>query len=76
VDNGRSVAYSYDALYRLTNAVTVGSTNYPKWGLGFTYDRYGNRTAQSISAGCVSPMVCPTNSVGIDTTTNRRSFCP
>jgi hypothetical protein len=63
VDSGRNVTYTYDALYRLTSAVTNGSTGYPKWGLSFTYDRYGNRTAQSISAGCVAPMACPTNSL-------------
>jgi len=35
----------------------------PTWKLGLTYDRYGNRTAQSISAGCVAPQTCPTNSL-------------
>jgi RHS repeat-associated protein len=71
VDNGRSVTFSYDNLARLTNAVTVGSTAYPKWGLSFTYDAYGNRTQQSISAGCVAPMTCPTNLVAVSTATNR-----
>jgi YD repeat-containing protein len=28
VDNGRTVAYSYDALHRLSTALTAGSTNY------------------------------------------------
>jgi RHS repeat-associated protein len=76
VDNGRSVSYVYDALGRITNATTVGSTGYPKWGLSWTYDRYGNRTVQSISAGCVAPMTCPTNSVSIDVNTNRISGSP
>jgi RHS repeat-associated protein len=76
VDNGRSASYSYDALYRLSSAVTTGSTAYPQWGLSMTYDRYGNRTAQSISAGCVAPMRCPTNSVTVDVTTNRISGSP
>ncbi len=71
VDTGRNATYTYDALARLSTAVTNGSTTYPKWGLSFTYDRYGNRTAQSISSGCVAPMVCPSNSVTADTTTNR-----
>lgn len=70
VDNGRSQTYTYDALYRLATAVTTGSSNYPQWGLSMTYDRYGNRTAQSIYSGCVAPMTCPTNSVAVSATTN------
>ena len=66
VDNGRTVAYTYDYLSRLSTAVTVGSTNYAKWGLSFTYDRYGNRTAQSVTSG-----TAPSNSVAVSTTTNR-----
>jgi RHS repeat-associated protein len=65
VDSGRSITYTYDALNRLSAAVTTGSTNYPKWGLSFTYDRYGNRTAQSVTAG-----TAPANSVVVSTTTN------
>ena len=61
----------YHSLYRLSTAVTNGSTNYPKWGLSWNYDRYGNRNAQSVISGCVAPMTCPTNSVAIDGTTNR-----
>jgi RHS repeat-associated protein len=71
VDNARSVSYTFDALNRLTQAVTAGDAAYPRWGLAMTYDRYGNRTAQSIFSGCVAPMTCPTNSVTIDATTNR-----
>jgi RHS repeat-associated protein len=71
VDNGRSVTFGYDNLARLANAVTLGSTAYPKWGLSFNYDAYGNRTQQSISTGCVAPMNCPTNSVAVSTGTNR-----
>jgi YD repeat-containing protein len=39
------VSYTYDQLNRLATAVsaTGGTTN---WGLGFSYDVYGNRTAQ------------------------------
>jgi RHS repeat-associated protein len=61
---GRSVAYTYDALHRLKSAVTTGSTQFPQWGLSWTYDRYGNRTAQSVTAGSA-----PSNSVSA--TTNR-----
>jgi RHS repeat-associated protein len=50
-DSGRSVAYTFDALGRLLTANTTGSTQYPAWGLSWTYDRYGNRTNQTVTAG-------------------------
>jgi RHS repeat-associated protein len=49
--SGRSVAYTYDQLGRLLTANTTGSAQYPAWGLSWTYDRYGNRTAQTVTAG-------------------------
>lgn len=71
VENGRTATYTYDALARLSTAVTTGSTNYPKWGLSWTYDQYGNRLKQNTIPGtCVSPMSCPTNSVTVDPTSN------
>src|SRR5262249_40801370 len=51
VDSGRNVALGYDALNRITSAVTTGSTNYPKWGLTWAYDRYGNRLNQTQTYG-------------------------
>jgi len=44
------VSYTYDQLNRLATAVsaTGGTTN---WGLSFSYDVYGNRTAQTVTAG-------------------------
>jgi len=51
VDSGRTVNYTFDSLQRLSTAVTNGSTNYPRWGLSWTYDRFGNRTAQTVTAG-------------------------
>jgi len=75
VDNGRTATYTYDSLYRLTNAATTGSTNYPAWGLSETYDRYGNRSAQGTSSGCAGNF-CPTNSVTITAATNRISGSP
>jgi RHS repeat-associated protein len=68
VDNGRSVTYTYDALYRLSTATTTGSTNYPAWGLSMIYDRYGNRTDQNQTVG--NP---PTNHILISAATNRIS---
>lgn len=66
VDNGRSVSYTYDALARITAAITVGSVNYPQWGLSWTYDAYGNRLTQTVTAGSA-----PANSVTVSATTNR-----
>jgi RHS repeat-associated protein len=51
VDSGRTAAYTYDPLGRIASAVTNGSTNYPKWGLSWGYDRYGNRLNQTVTAG-------------------------
>jgi RHS repeat-associated protein len=68
---GRSVTYTYDALYRLTAATTSGSTQFPAWGLSWTYDRYGNRTNQNANTGN-PPQHHPT----IDASTNRISgYC-
>ncbi len=44
---GRSVTYTYDTLHRLKSAVTQGSVGFPKWGLSWSYDRYGNRLSQT-----------------------------
>ena len=63
---GRSVSYTYDPLARLKTAGTTGSTAYPQWGLSWTYDRYGNRTAQNVTAGSA-----PMNSLSISTANNR-----
>jgi RHS repeat-associated protein len=66
VDGGRSTAYGYDALSRLVNASTAGSTNYAAWGLSWTYDQYGNRTQQQVTAGTAPP-----NSVIVNPATNQ-----
>jgi RHS repeat-associated protein len=71
VDSGCTVSYSYDYLARLLSAVTNGDTAYPRWGLSFSYDRYGNRTQQTVTAGSA-----PSNSVTIDSMTNRISGSP
>ena len=55
VDNGRSAVYGYDALNRLTSAITTGSTSYPAWGLSESFDRYGNRLNQTVTAGSGPP---------------------
>jgi len=66
VDSGRSMTYTYDSLERLTTALSQGSTNYPQWGLSWTFDRYGNRLSQAVTAGSG-----PTNSVAVNPATNQ-----
>ncbi|HKV78500.1 MAG TPA: RHS repeat-associated core domain-containing protein [Candidatus Sulfotelmatobacter sp.] len=51
VDSGRTANYTYDALARVTSAKTNGSTGYPQWGLSWSYDRYGNRLSETVTAG-------------------------
>jgi RHS repeat-associated protein len=66
VDAGRTAKYTYDAWNRLLTASTAGSTNYPAWGLSWSYDRYGNRLSQAVTAG-----TAPSNTVTASVTTNR-----
>jgi RHS repeat-associated protein len=66
VDAGRGATYGYDALNRLNSALTTGSATYSQWGLSWSYDQNGNRTAQSVTAGAAPP-----NSVSVNASTNR-----
>jgi RHS repeat-associated protein len=66
IQPGRTANYTYDALNRLGTAVTNGSTGYSQWGLSWTYDRYGNRTAQTPTAG-----TAPSSSLSVNPTSNR-----
>jgi RHS repeat-associated protein len=65
VQPGRSVTYTYDSLYRLKTALTTGSGQYPPWGLSWDHDRYGNATAQNVTAGSA-----PSYAVTLSPTTN------
>ena len=47
----RSANYSYDSLGRLIAERTAGSSSSPQWGLAQSYDRYGNRLSQTVTAG-------------------------
>jgi RHS repeat-associated protein len=51
VDSGRSVGYSYDPIQRMASAKSCGSTAFPQWGLSESYDRFGNRLTQAVTAG-------------------------
>ncbi len=59
---GEEVNYTYDSLSRLIAASTTG----PEWGLSFTYDGFGNKTAQTVTKG-----TGPQNSLTISGATNR-----
>jgi RHS repeat-associated protein len=45
--SGEEVTYQYDTLNRLIAASTTG----PEWGQGYTYDGFGNMSAQSVTKG-------------------------
>jgi RHS repeat-associated protein len=62
--SGEDVTYQYDSLNRLISAVTVG----PEWGQSFTYDGFGNLTAQTVTKGSA-----PAMSINVDAATNRVS---
>ncbi|HKW18904.1 MAG TPA: RHS repeat-associated core domain-containing protein [Terriglobales bacterium] len=68
VQSGRSISYAYDLLGRLINASTTGSSSYPAWGVSETYDRYSNRTNQTVIAGSGYGL-----SLTVDPATNRIS---
>ncbi len=61
-DPTRSLAFTYDSFQRIESAQTDG----PHWGLNWSYDRYGNRLAQTLAKGSA-----PQVSLGVDPTTNR-----
>ncbi|MCX6620682.1 MAG: polymorphic toxin type 44 domain-containing protein, partial [Acidobacteria bacterium] len=59
---GEDVTYTYDKLNRLTKAETVGT----EWGQSYTFDGFGNLTAQTVTKG-----TAPAMSLSVDGTTNR-----
>ena len=60
--SGEEVTYQYDALQRLISAVTTG----PEWGLSFSYEGFGNKTAQAVTKGSA-----PTAYLNYNAATNR-----
>jgi RHS repeat-associated protein len=69
VDSGRTINYTYDALNRLSTAVTNGSSAYAQWGISETFDQYGNRLSQSVTAGSG-----PSNSLSFATTPSAGAY--
>jgi RHS repeat-associated protein len=70
VDSGRNAAYTYDTLGRLAGAFTQGSASYPLWNLAFTYDRYGNRTAQNSTTVTINPATNQISTLSYDASGN------
>lgn len=65
--SGEDVTYQYDSLQRLISAMTTHTTGTaPQWGQGYTYDGFGNMTAQSVTKGSA-----PTFSLSINAANNR-----
>ena len=62
IDTTKTINYTYDDFYRLKTAATQGT----HWGLSWTYDRYGNRLAQTKTKG-----TAPANTLSVSTATNR-----
>ena len=52
-NSGRSVDYTYDELYRLTEEAISDPVNGPET-IGYTYDAFGNRLNKSDSSGVVA----------------------
>ena len=59
--SGEQVVYAYDALNRLASATATSGT----WGQSYSYDGFGNLTAQNVTAGSA-----PAYSAIPDPTTN------
>jgi RHS repeat-associated protein len=72
VDSGRTANYTYDALGRIIAAGTNGSTNYPQWGLSETYDRFGNRWTQAVTAGSAPGASLTFGSNGMNSSTTNQ----
>jgi RHS repeat-associated protein len=65
-DATKTEQFTYDAWSRLSAAQTTNTTAAGTWGLGWAYDRLGNRWQQFVTAGSA-----PSPSVSFDQNTNR-----
>lgn len=72
VDSGRSVGYGYDPLQRMSTAKTCGSSAFPQWGLAESYDRFGNRWGQTVTAGTAPQPQLMFGTGGIDSSTTNQ----
>jgi RHS repeat-associated protein len=72
VDSGRSVGYGYDPLQRMNAAKTCGSSAFPQWGLAESYDRFGNRWSQTVTAGTAPQPQLSFGISGMDSSTTNQ----
>jgi uncharacterized protein RhaS with RHS repeats len=63
--SGEALGYTYDSLNRLIYASSHTSAG-PLWGQSFSYDGFGNRTAETVTQGSA-----PMSSFNFDPATNR-----
>jgi RHS repeat-associated protein len=66
VNSVRTSSYGYDSLDRLTSAANGN------WGLAETYDRYGNRWAQTVTSGSGPSVSLTFGNNGLNGSTNNR----
>jgi RHS repeat-associated protein len=72
VNTGRSTRYGYDPLQRLTTAKSCGSSAFPQWGLSESYDRFGNRWSQTVTAGKGPSVSLSFGANGMDSSTTNQ----
>src|SRR5205085_2432604 len=51
ITSANSLTFTYDALGRVTRGKTANTTSPNTWDISWVYDRYGNRTNQTETAG-------------------------
>jgi RHS repeat-associated protein len=66
LDNGRTVAVTYDALHRIASAQTQATSGPNCWGQSFGYDRWANLLSISVTQ-------CTTSSLSLTATNNQLS---
>ena len=60
--SGEDVSYGYDSLKRLISASTTHTSGTaPQWGQSFTYDGFGNLTAETVTKGSAPSGPIPVN---------------
>ena len=67
---GRTVSYTYDALYRLTSESVAGGVSAPNGTVGYAYDLVGNRTQTASTLAGISPALFsydPDDRLSLDT---------
>ncbi len=72
VNLGRSMSYGYDALQRVASAKSCGSSAFPQWGLSESFDRFGNRWSETVTAGSGPSSSLAFGASGLNSSTTNR----